>query len=95
MTDVVLSFNGRAYRLACAAGEEDRLVLLAQHVKDRLEALHAEHGDVGDDRLLLMAAIELADDLYDRTTERDAAVLRAETAERALPIRAKKAAGGG
>ena len=94
MADVVLSFNGRAYRLACAAGEEERLVLLAGHVRERLVALHAEHGDVGDDRLLVMAAISLADDLYDRTTERDAAIARAEAAERALPSRGKKAGSG-
>ena len=95
MTDVVLSFNGRAYRLACAPGEEDRLVVLAQHVKARLDALHAEHGDVGDDRLLLMAAIEIADDLLDRTTERDAALTRADAIERSGPARTKKVAGVG
>lgn len=95
MTDVVLSFNGRAYRLACAPGEEERLVLLARHVKDRLEGLHAKHGDVGDDRLLLMAAIEIADDLYDRTTERDTAVGRADAAERSLSLRSKKVGNAG
>jgi cell division protein ZapA len=76
MTEVALSFNGRVYRLACDPGEEDRLALLAGEVQQRLSALLLEHGQVGDDRLLLMAAIQLADELLDRTAERDDAVSR-------------------
>jgi cell division protein ZapA len=76
MTDVALTFNGRAYRLACDPGEEDRLALVAAEVQTRLAALLAEHGAVGDDRLLLMAAIQFADELLERTTERDEALAR-------------------
>jgi cell division protein ZapA len=76
MTEVALTLNGRAYRLACDPGDEERLAMLAAEVQQRLSALLAEHGPVGDDRLLLMAAIQLADDLLDRTTERDEALSR-------------------
>ncbi len=86
MTDVALTINGRTYQLACDPGEEERLALLADEVQQRVAALVAEHGAVGDDRLLLMAAIQLADDLLDRTTERDAALARAS------PQKARKGA---
>jgi cell division protein ZapA len=76
MTEVILTFNGRTYRLACDLGDEPRLALLAAEVQQRLGVLIAEHGPVGDDRLLLMAAIQLADDLVDRTAERDDAIAR-------------------
>ena len=62
--------------------------------EQRLQNLVAEHGPAADDRLLLMAALQLADDLFDRTSERDDAVRRAEAAERAPPARpARKSAG--
>ncbi len=76
MTEVALTFNGRVYRLACDPGETDRLVLVATEVEKRLTDLLAEHGPVGDDRLLLMAAIQFADELLERTTERDEALAR-------------------
>ncbi len=80
MSNIALTFNGRAYHLACDPGEEDRLSRLAADVQARLAALAAEHGPVGDDRLLLMAAIQLADELLDRTAERDEALARVPAA---------------
>lgn len=87
MNDVMLTFNGRSYKLACAEGEVDRLLALARHVKARLETLLATHGQVGDERLLLMLVIELTDQLWDAEAARDAAVQRAEAAERTLAQR--------
>lgn len=68
MTQVLVNVNGRAYRLRCAPGQEDRLVDLASYVKGKLDALFKEHGNVGDERILLMAAIMLADELFEART---------------------------
>lgn len=65
MADVTLHFNGRGYRLACAPGEEARLDMLAAALSARLEALVEQHGQVGDERLLLMAALQYADEAED------------------------------
>lgn len=65
MGQVSVTLNSRTYRLACEDGEEDRLVELATHVKERVEQLTLEFGQVGDDRLLLMAALLIADELWD------------------------------
>ena len=65
MGQVTLSLNGRTYRLRCGEGQEPRLVEMAEVVRAKLDGLVAEFGQAGDDRLLLMAALLLADELTD------------------------------
>ena len=65
MGQVSVTINNRTYRLACDAGEEDRLVELAAYLKAKVEKLTAEVGHVGDERLMLMAALQIADELLD------------------------------
>jgi len=65
MGQVSVTLNGRTYRLACDDGEEQRLAELATYVKVKLDQLTLEFGQVGDDRLLLMAALLVTDELYD------------------------------
>lgn len=101
MTQVSVNVNGRSYRLRCAPGQEDRLVDLASHVKTKLDALFAEHGNVGDERILLMCAIMLADELFDTRAaleqEKEARAfaeeLAAEYAEEARKAVQKQTAG--
>lgn len=89
MGQVALSLNGRTYRLACGAGEEERLKLLATYVKEKLEKLSGEFGQIGEARLMLMGAILIADELLDARAERDAA---AEAAADLLEILGEKSA---
>jgi cell division protein ZapA len=65
MGQVTVTLNGRTYGLRCAEGEESRLIHLAGYVAERAEALAEEFGQVGDDRVLLLAAIMIADELMD------------------------------
>lgn len=65
MGQVSVTLNNRTYRLACNDGEEARLTLLARDVKTRVENLAREFGQPGDERILLMAAVLLADELMD------------------------------
>lgn len=65
MGQVTVTLNGRTYRLSCGDGEEERLLSLASHVRERIEALSTEFGHAGDDRLLLMAALLVTDELFD------------------------------
>lgn len=99
MTQVSVNVNGRMYRLRCAPGQEDRLVDLASYVKTKLDALFAEHGNVGDERIFLMAAIMLADELFDARAsldqEREARLfaeeLATEAAEEARKVAQRQA----
>lgn len=57
--------NSRAYTIACDDGEEEHLRDLAKHVDSKVRELLETVGQVGDGRLLLMAALLITDDYYD------------------------------
>jgi cell division protein ZapA len=69
MGQVAVTIMGRTYTLRCTDGEEARLVALAGYIKDRADALAAEFrsgsAPISDDRLLLLVAISLADELWE------------------------------
>ena len=65
MAQVTVIVNGRTYRLMCGPGEESRLTDLADHIRQRIDDLSYEFGNAGDERLLLMAAIMVTDELWD------------------------------
>jgi cell division protein ZapA len=65
--------NNRAYTIACDDGEEEHLKALAADVDAKVRELLGSVGQVGDPRLLLMAALLLAD-------ERQVAVSQLEAA---------------
>jgi cell division protein ZapA len=56
--------NGRAYTIACDDGEEEHLRELAEHVDTKVKELLGSVGQVGDQRLMLMAALLLADERH-------------------------------
>jgi cell division protein ZapA len=65
MGQVAINVNGRLYRFDCGEGEEQRLRELAAYVKGRIESLVKEYGKVGDERLMLTAALLITDELMD------------------------------
>lgn len=65
MGHVTITLNCRTYRLRCGDGEEPRLLELANHLRQRIDRLSVEFGQVGDDRLLVMAALLATDELLD------------------------------
>jgi cell division protein ZapA len=65
MGQVAVTIYGRSYRFDCGAGEEARLGELAAFVKGRIEELNRQFGNAGEERLLLMAALLIADELWD------------------------------
>lgn len=65
MTAVVVSIAGRTYRLSCAEGEEGRLEALARVVEDKIVAMREGFSEIGEQRIVVMAAIAMADELAD------------------------------
>ena len=57
--------NGRAYTIACDDGEEDHLRELAGHVDAKTREVLETVGQVGDLRLMLMAALLVADECHE------------------------------
>lgn len=71
LAQVGISFNNRTYRFQCGEDEAERLEQLANYLKTKLDALMVEHGPVGDERLVLMAALTLVDELFDARADID------------------------
>jgi cell division protein ZapA len=61
MAHVNVTIAGRAYRMACGEGEEERLEALARDVDAKINEMRAAFGEIGDQRLTVMAAITFAD----------------------------------
>lgn len=62
---VNIMVNARAYTVACDEGEEEHLRELAEHVDGKVRELLESVGQVGDARLILMAALLITDDYFD------------------------------
>ncbi len=80
MAQVSVSIGGRAYRLACNPGEEPHLETLARRVDEQIREMRASFGEIGDQRLTVMAALKIADELAEARAQADAAGHRAEEA---------------
>src|SRR5882672_12484648 len=49
--------------MACEDGQEDHLRQLAKDLDDRINSLRGQFGEIGDSRLVVMAALMIADDV--------------------------------
>ena len=65
MSDINVVIGGKQYRMACEDGQEERLRQLAQEFEDRISDLRGRFGEIGDARLLVMAALMVSDELLD------------------------------
>ncbi|WP_213773496.1 cell division protein ZapA [Bradyrhizobium sp. dw_78] len=65
MSHVNVTINGRQYRMACEAGQETRLLSLAEGFEERIGSLRGKFGEIGDARLTVMAALMTSDELLD------------------------------
>lgn len=63
MAKADINIRGRSYSVACAPGQEARLVGLSQQLDVRVRDIADAVGNIGDDRLLLIAALALLDEL--------------------------------
>ena len=65
MGQVVVKVNGRDFALSCADGQEPRIRRLAQYVDAKIGDFARSNGQVGEARLILLAALVIADELSD------------------------------
>ncbi|MFZ5792811.1 MAG: cell division protein ZapA [Pseudomonadota bacterium] len=77
MATVTLSLNGRPYEIACDDGQEERLHTLGAELDRRVSELARRLGPVNDNRLLVMAALIIADELAAARASADASAQRA------------------
>jgi cell division protein ZapA len=65
MGQVSVTLNGRTYRLECGEGEETHLIALAEYLSSHVDTMKRKFGQVGDDRLILMASLLVTDELWE------------------------------
>lgn len=63
MAQVKVKVNGRDYEVACEDGQEAHVVRLGRYVDKKVLELADQVGQVGDTRLLVMAALVITDEL--------------------------------
>jgi cell division protein ZapA len=65
MGQVSVTLNGRTYRLECGEGEETHLIALAEYLGSHVDTMKRKFGQVGDDRLILMASLLVIDEFWE------------------------------
>lgn len=65
MSQVALRINGRAYEITCEDGQEDHLREVGAYFDSRVRELAEAVGQVGEGRLLVIAGLLVADELFE------------------------------
>lgn len=66
MAQVTVKINGYAYNVGCEDGQEQHLQEMAQQVEGRIDSVKSlGGGPSGEGRLLVLAALLMADELHD------------------------------
>ena len=65
MAQVTLRINGYAYTLGCKDGEEHHLEAMGAEVNTRIDGVRVAAGPSGEARMLVMAALLMADEIFD------------------------------
>ena len=63
MASVVVTIAGRTYRVGCEDGQEPHLERLAREVDARMGELRGSFGEIGEQRLAVMTALMVADEV--------------------------------
>jgi len=82
MAQMTIRINGYAYTVGCEDGQEPHLEKMAREIEQRIASIKAIGGQSGEARLLMLAALLLADELHD---ERKNAAEKAATPPPAKP----------
>jgi len=65
MAQVTVTIDGKAYRMACDEGQEEHLYQLAQRFDRYVGHLKDSFGEIGDQRITVMAGIMVMDELVE------------------------------
>jgi cell division protein ZapA len=82
MALAIVTIAGRTYRMGCDEGQEKRLEELAALVDGKIAEMKGSFGEIGDQRIVVMAALQIADeaaDARDRVAALEAELASART----------------
>ena len=93
MPEVNVEIDGKKYRMACEEGQEQHLMELAERFNRTVLQLKGSFGEIGDNRLVVMAGIAVLDELAeaeDRIEALKQDIADLTTAGRELTIEAEE-----
>ena len=85
MAQVTIRINGYGYNVGCEDGQETHLQAMAAQIETRIDSIKSLGGANGETRLLMLAALLMADELHDTKAELEA--LRAGASRTARPVK--------
>jgi cell division protein ZapA len=65
MAQITVNINGRSYRMACEDGQEAHLQHLAEQFDGMVRQLRSSFGEIGDQRLTVMAGVMGQDEVFE------------------------------
>jgi cell division protein ZapA len=81
MAHVTIRINGYAYTVGCEDGQEEHLTQMAAEIEQRISSIKAIGGQSGEARLLMLAALLLADEVHDMRNNAGARTAPADSAK--------------
>ncbi len=73
LAKVQIEINGRRYAIGCDEGQEEHVMRLARYFDEHVKRLANSVGQIGDQRLFLMGALIVADEMHDLKVRLDKA----------------------
>lgn len=70
MAQISVVVNGRSYAITCDDGQEEHVLRLTAEIDRRVADLVSGNGQVGQERLLLLVSLLLADELSEKFAQR-------------------------
>ena len=65
MANVNIKFNGKEFLLSCEDGQEEHLEELSLHLNKKFDDLKKSLGNIGENKLLLIASITVMDEYFE------------------------------
>ena len=65
MANVNIKFNGKEFLLSCDDGQEEHLEELSLHLNKKFNELKNNLGNIGENKLLLIASIKIMDEYFE------------------------------
>ncbi len=71
MAQLTIKINGYTYTVGCEDGQEQHLLAMCEQVEKRVESIKALGSSSGEARLLVLAALLMADEIHDLRVENE------------------------
>jgi cell division protein ZapA len=102
LAKVQIEINSRRYSIGCDEGQEEHVMRLGRYFDDHVKRLAGAVGQIGEQRLFLMGALIVADEMHDLKQRLDKAEaeiarlsdMRAQKIETVVDPRSAEALGG-